>query len=1655
MPRRHTLEWTVTCKRCGELFGYSELSQEKVASKGFSRPEYCKDCRKLEIEDRGTMGVSYFNLLPREGLNIIDIQAGVLGMLDHPEREHTQTKKEGLFEERDYGLTPKKMLEIFNWFKDPKHQVAVVVGPTGSGKSTALPHWLMYPPLTIPSDRQDQFTKNGQILVTEPRILATQGIAEHVGGTLLGGSVGEGFDVGFRHSKGRETDWRNTIVYETDGVLLNLIQKDDLDKFGVIMIDEAHERSLNIDLIIRLLRDKLPIFPKLKLIIASATINAELFRDYFEKGTAKIIKVKGKDAVGYVKNFATDSEALPYDDPKQLREILVPSVVKKIKWLVKEMLEGKEVLGDVLVFLHGVDPIIESVDLLNSWINGDLKSEKKIEVYPLYSKLSQKEQEVVKQANKDKNKIRIIVSTNIAEASVTIDGVVHVVETGVEYQPTWNIDTRTTEIKMVTISRANARQRWGRCGRTKKGFVHCLYSEEQFGAGVDDDDKSESRHLFRKYPIPDIQRVNLETVVLNAVASGVTDLYEGWLEKPLKAELDRSISTLVENKALDDRVLLTDYGALLRYFPYTSVLADLIMLADRFGCAPEITALVPILKNGGYRRILSWEKNWDRYTKSEAAKAHRTLMKGCFDDIEFVLKIYSVWSSLGGKSKKETERLRENWSTANYIDNEKMIEAEKERQNVLERLFVKTRFKDYGKIRLSLLSRVKFLMLIGLSDQMRNANSESDPNEYTFDQFTNPDSESYATFSTYIEKENLKIAKKLARAAKKKNYFVISEALRDVESNQARSLGEDTKARLHLQFMFPRGAVVEGTVISINKKDKATTLQIDSSSSTSQNKTKPSNDVQEWPKNIEVFLDPYEDQISANTEKIKVNLVVKDFSFSEEGKGSLVVGTASEKSTFELFIENHDVGDEILLDVVGIRSYPMDYERHLVALEPNSGEELMIDGGELGFTSSSAILDLFSTGKQLNFFVERIDLDEQHVYASLLPFVQEKLEKLISEKIKRGRSAIVSGKVLEIRDDEKIIFLLEWSNPDEDFFLVVIAQPWSFAGKSLDEFSIGDKHSLRVDVERRKPISIDLDKVPKKVRHFLEDQRDEKVWLDKKTLYAKGRISLEEKFELESLSKKGEYRTALDRISWLTNQILVSQVIDEDLILKLAQKYKPNTLVDVIVKNAIKHGIFVELEPDVEGYIYVGNIYEHIDDASTKYAPGEILKAKVIEFSHLRGRFDLTLKIPENNPWTKYEKGQKITGTVKSIADFGAFVELEPGIEALAGIRDAERFSSHDPLKLSEGQNVIIEIVNVDLSGEKKRVGIIILKQDFDTVIESVQEIDLPEDSAADVKKTKVVDVQNNLQNDIWAATDGIQKIEETDAQGDPHVDIHMNGQIDALIAPEIDRNGKPKPDSGVDVRDDETIFEQCLANPDHKYPNDLDECPYCLQETLRQPREQEALDEWVETATPTEPEKKKSPIALYVVIGLFGFVFCGLIFTGGLIRLFRPSSEPDKSEAIAAPVFSDVPEDILYNCDELARNPLDYMVRIYPGDDSTIHPPRINSKPELEFLQSIEVYARENNPSGLFEIHELIKCFDSSKNAQDALSGYRTGTRYSSIRADNYGIWGSQKYKVAVVDRNIFFEIKGLGGAEVEALTVSRAAYALNRIRDLPTISK
>ncbi|WP_406731531.1 ATP-dependent RNA helicase HrpA [Streptomyces sp. NBC_01794] len=435
------------------------------------------------------------------------------------------------------------------------HQVVIVAGETGSGKTTQIPK------ICLELGRGVR----GMIGHTQPRRLAARTVAERVAEELrtpLGEAVG--WKVRFTDQVNQDATF---VKLMTDGILLAEIQTDrELRAYDTIIIDEAHERSLNIDFLLGYLAQLLPKRPDLKVIITSATIDPERFSRHF--GEAPIVEVSGRTypvEVRYRPLLEDDSEESDRDQ--------ITAICDAVEELQSE---GK---GDILVFLSGEREIRDTADALNK------KQYRFTEVLPLYARLSHAEQHRVFQPHTGR---RIVLATNVAETSLTVPGIKYVIDPGTARISRYSHRTKVQRLPIERISQASANQRKGRCGRTSDGICIRLYSEDDFV----------SRPEFTD---AEILRTNLASVILQMTAAGLGDIEKfPFLDPPDHRNIRDGVQLLQELGAFDPvqkdpKKKLTQLGRKLSQLPVDPRLARMVIEADKNGCVREVMVIAAAL----------------------------------------------------------------------------------------------------------------------------------------------------------------------------------------------------------------------------------------------------------------------------------------------------------------------------------------------------------------------------------------------------------------------------------------------------------------------------------------------------------------------------------------------------------------------------------------------------------------------------------------------------------------------------------------------------------------------------------------------------------------------------------------------------------------------------------------------------------------------------------------------------------------------------------------------------------------------------------------------------------------------------------------------------------------------------------------------------
>lgn len=441
------------------------------------------------------------------------------------------------------------------------NQVIIIESPTGSGKTTQLPLIL----------HEAGFSKRGVIGVTQPRRIATLSVCDYIAQQLDTKVPGP---VGYKMRFNDMTNSETYIKIMTDGILLQEIKADrTLSRYSCIVIDEAHERSLNIDFILGLLKTILEVRSDFKVIISSATINTSIFSEYF--GECPVVHI---DSIIYPVGIIYD--AVQRDTPNILQDKRggrrdsgrfqqggggrdrnrIDAIVEKTCSIVDRILSEKRD-GDVLIFLSGEKQIKECITTLNS-----SQYRKKMVILPLYGRLSKEEQERVF-IQTPKGKTKIVIATNIAETSVTINGIATVIDSGNAKINAYNPKSYTSSLLETTISKASCNQRKGRAGRTMPGTCYRLYTKSDY----------ESRPLFTK---EEIYRTDLSEVVMRMAEIGIRDFESfNFISSPGKQGMAGAVETLRLLEVLNKDNSLTKIGEIMVNFPLLPRLSRMIVEA--------------------------------------------------------------------------------------------------------------------------------------------------------------------------------------------------------------------------------------------------------------------------------------------------------------------------------------------------------------------------------------------------------------------------------------------------------------------------------------------------------------------------------------------------------------------------------------------------------------------------------------------------------------------------------------------------------------------------------------------------------------------------------------------------------------------------------------------------------------------------------------------------------------------------------------------------------------------------------------------------------------------------------------------------------------------------------------------------------------------
>lgn len=516
-------------------------------------------------------------------------------------------------------------------------QVVVLCGETGSGKSTQLPKLCL----------AAGYGRYGWVGHTQPRRLAARSIAKRLAeemGTSLG--VGVGYKIRFQ-----DVVQDNTVIkLMTDGVLLAEIHRDpNLDAYDAIILDEAHERSINIDLLMAYLKGVLERRPELRVIITSATIDAERFSEHFGDalGPAPVILVEGRSYPVDVRyRGAGDAQAARAERPSDGSDAVGESagaLLTRFCHAVDELYaEGR---GDILAFFPTERDIREAHKRLRGHLTRCGMADE-VEVLPLYARLTESEQQKIFQPHR---KARIVLATNVAESSLTVPGIRYVIDTGTSRISRFAAKSRVQRLPIEPICQASANQRSGRCGRLGPGIAIRLYDESDY----------EARPPFSQ---PEIRRCDLAATMLQAKSLGIDELESlPWLDPPRPESVREAQQTLLEIGAIEERGELTPAGRQLARWPVSPRIGRMLLAANENGCLHEMLIIAAALEcqdprirppeqaqaaDAAHQKFrdpnsdfLSYLRIWDFYNNLREQLGRSRLEKACRDNFLSLVRL--------------------------------------------------------------------------------------------------------------------------------------------------------------------------------------------------------------------------------------------------------------------------------------------------------------------------------------------------------------------------------------------------------------------------------------------------------------------------------------------------------------------------------------------------------------------------------------------------------------------------------------------------------------------------------------------------------------------------------------------------------------------------------------------------------------------------------------------------------------------------------------------------------------------------------------------------------------------------------------------------------------------------------------------------------
>lgn len=617
---------------------YVESKREKTEGELWEESQTSK-ANALGSKKKKTTNADEYALVFDDQIDFV-MQETSKGYDKREKKHHTKVKEEQQVEkdssearpvsEHEKILAGRKKLPVYPYREEflaavKDHQCMILVGETGSGKTTQIPQYL----------HEIGYSKVGKVGCTQPRRVAAMSVAARVAQEM---DVRLGQEVGYSIRFENCTSPKTVVQYMTDGMLLReILTQPDLASYSCMIIDEAHERTLHTDILFGLIKDIVRFRPDLKLIISSATLDAEKFSVYFDN--APIFYIPGR--MFPVDIYYTKAPEADYVDA---------CVVTVLQIHVSQPLDG-----DVLVFLTGQEEIETAAEMLIQRAKNLGSRIPELLICPIYANLPSDQQSKIFEKT-PKSARKVVLATNIAETSLTIDGICYVVDCGFNKQKSYNARSGMESLIVTPVSQAAANQRAGRAGRTQPGKCFRLFTAWSF------------QHELEPNTVPEILRTNMGNVVLMLKSLGINDLLHfDFMDRPPAYALIRALEQLYALGALNDRGELTKLGRRMAEFPLDPMLSKTVIASEKYKCTSEILSTVAMLSLGASIFYRPKEK------AVHADTARLNFARGGGGDHIALLRCYSDWAATD---------YNQTWCFENFIQVRSMKKARDVREQL-------------------------------------------------------------------------------------------------------------------------------------------------------------------------------------------------------------------------------------------------------------------------------------------------------------------------------------------------------------------------------------------------------------------------------------------------------------------------------------------------------------------------------------------------------------------------------------------------------------------------------------------------------------------------------------------------------------------------------------------------------------------------------------------------------------------------------------------------------------------------------------------------------------------------------------------------------------------------------------------------------------